>query len=60
MQTPMSLAWGIGSKYWLQRMAAARNKNTPRNILEKLASDKHPLVAAQAKASLELQRGKAD
>ncbi|MEX0709397.1 MAG: hypothetical protein WD078_15685 [Woeseia sp.] len=60
MQTPTNLARGVGSEYWLQRMAAARNRKTPRSALEKLASDKHSLVSTQAKATLESRRDTLD
>ena len=42
-----------GSTDWLIRAAVARNLGTPPNLLKKLRSDAHPLVAALASKSLE-------
>lgn len=42
-----------GSTDWLIRAAVARNSGTPPNLLKKLSSDAHPLVAALASKSVE-------
>jgi predicted DNA-binding WGR domain protein len=48
---PKVLAKRCNSLYWIERMAIARNPNTPLNILEVLKSDAHVLVSHQADIS---------
>jgi len=50
---PDKLARASSSNLWLQRMAVARNKRTPPNILTKLAGDPNYLVAQQAKLTVQ-------
>ena len=45
---PKSLAKRCKSLYWIERLAVARNPNTPLNILELLSRDSHVLVSRQA------------
>ena len=45
---PGELTWVSASEFWLQRMAVARNRNTPEYVIERLTNDSHNLVAAQA------------
>ena len=40
------------SEEWIERMAVARNANTPDNILARLADDANRLVSLQAKATI--------
>jgi uncharacterized protein (DUF2336 family) len=40
------------SEEWIERMAVARNPNTPDNILGRLAGDSNRLVSLQAKATI--------
>ena len=48
---PKSLAKRCKSLYWIERLAVARNPNTPLNILELLSRDAHVLVSRQAELS---------
>jgi predicted DNA-binding WGR domain protein len=49
---PARLVKVVGSTDWLVRAAVARNPGTPPNLLKKLSTDAHPLVAALAKKAL--------
>ena len=49
---PARLVKVVGSTDWLVRAAVARNPGTPPNLIKKLSSDAHPLVAALANRSL--------
>ena len=46
---PNRIARVVGSSDWLIRAAVARNTGTPPNLIKKLITDAHPLVAALAK-----------
>ena len=49
---PSRIVQVVGSTDWMVRAAVARNRGTPPNLLKKLASDIHPMVAALAAANL--------
>jgi len=48
---PKVLAKRCKSLYWIERLAVARNPNTPLNILEVLKRDAHVWVSSQAELS---------
>lgn len=53
--SPMALAKRCKSVEWIERMAVARNANTPLNILRMLTEDPHRLVASQARTTLSIK-----
>jgi len=57
LASPEDLAKRSRSTEWVERMAVARNPNTPPNIIEALRKDPHRLVARQAEATAALKAG---
>jgi hypothetical protein len=55
--SPEDLAKRSRSTEWVERMAVARNPNTPPNIIEALRKDPHRMVARQAEATAALKSG---
>ena len=57
LASPEDLAKRSRSTEWVERMAVARNPNTPPNIIEALRKDPHRLVARQAEATALIKSG---
>ena len=60
LASPEDLAKRSRSTEWVERMAVARNPNTPPNIIEALRKDPHRLVARKAEATAALKSGAAE
>jgi len=54
---PSRIVKVAGSTDWLVRAAVARNPGTPPNILKKLSSDAHPMVAKLARSAVRKESG---
>lgn len=51
LATPQDLARRLKSTLWAERMAVARNRLTPANLIDVLTTDPHVLVAGQARVT---------
>jgi hypothetical protein len=57
LASPDDLVKRSRSTEWVERMAVARNPNTPPNMIEALRKDPHRLVARQAEATALIKSG---